>query len=357
MDEINNQSPLLASVKKIELSVPTPVIPKPALDVHVPSTEAAKSEVTEVGQPVESPKVDVKTPVKAEPVKAPEAAKDEPEAKPEATTPEEKAEVEKKERETARWANLAKQERKLELERTTLKEKEKAIKAETEANLAFQNEVAQIKNNPKKALEIIEKLGLSFEQLANYILNPEVVDKELENVRFREQYEKDKVDREKAEKENLTKQEASNIANYKSGLKDFIDSNINAYPLIRAKSEYDLVYDVMNEQYMKDKTEMDRSIAAKYVEDYLQSELDKLNEAKKSLSKDTKTESIAAEVSKDKKEVKATNEKTVPQKAKPVEIQKKTLTNLKTVLLPSPLEKAKSDKDRYARAAAALQKK
>jgi hypothetical protein len=356
MDDNQNQSQLLAPVKKVELNVAKPVVPKPVLDVNVGKTEAAVSSVQAVDKPkIETPAV--KEAVVKEVIKAIDAA--DPLKKEEVKPVEEKVEGEKKEREAARWAAYTKQVRQLELDKASFKEEKKAIETQKQANLDFQKEVDSIKSNPKLALDILEKLGIPFTKLAEYILNPEVVDKDFEAKRFREQYENDKTAREKAEKDNLTRQEQNNIAEYKSALNKFIDGedgNNNAYPLIRANAEHDLVYQVMNEQWMKDKTVMDRSVAAQAVETHLQEKLDLQLKAKK-LNVVSETQSIGESEKVVNKEIKAINDKTVSQPAKSARIQKKTLTNLKTVSLTNPIQRAKTDKDRYARAAAALTKK
>lgn len=353
MDEIESK-PL--PPKKETLSVPkklhhsTPMIP---LSAAKPAVEAVKMTATPVSTTTtlaEPTKAEVIAEIKAESSKLVE----EP-AKAEETVKAEVAEEkdEKKEREAARWAALAKKERDIELRNQAFKTDQKAVEAQKLENTKFQNEILSIKNNPKLALDILEKLEIPFHKLAQYVLNPAEVDKDYEVKRLRDQYESDKYNREKFEKDSLTKQQETNIIQFKSNLKTFIDGNNDAYELIRATNAYEALYDRMNESFRKTGIEPKLEDSAKELEESLYHEALILTKAKK-LSRISESESKAETEMKDKKEIKASGNN---QLQKATKAAKPTLTNSNTVYLTTPIGKATSEKERRARAMAAIRNK
>jgi len=346
MDELNQAGPKPVVTKTV--SVPKSSGVQVQAKIETPIEPVAVEKITTKSEPIKPVEKEIVE------VKAVEKEAEKPEVE---KTPEEK----KEEKETARWAALAKQERKLELERSTFKtemaETKKQVEATKAENAKFQAEILSIKNNPKLALDILDKLGIPFTTLANYVLNPETVDKDYEVKRLKDQYESDKANKEKAEKETQTAQQKANVEAYKSNLKKFIDGedgNNNAYPLIRANDEHDLVYQVMDERFRQDGTEMQKSDAAKMVEDHLQEKLDKQIQAKK-LKVSSDSESISETEKTVNKEVKAKKE-VMPQKAiSKVAITKPNLTSLKQLTVVNPNQKAQTKKERYDRAIAAFQ--
>lgn len=254
---------------------------------------------------------------------------------------------------TARFTALAKKERKLELDKSEHLKSVKEFESKKAAHDKDIQEFIATKNNPKMMLEVLEKLGVPFTKLAEYVLNPEKIDPEYENKRFREEYENEKKSKAEADKANTENQAKANIDNYKSGIKTFIDGNNEAYELIVKQNKYDLVYDVMNEQFQKDGTEMDKTAAAQMVEDFLTEQAKELLKAKKlsnMISVSSSNESTKTENKKD-KEIKATTNQ--PQIAKNA-VTTKTLTNLKATLITDTRNEAKTDQERRARALAAF---
>lgn len=286
--------------------------------------------------------------------KAQPDTKTEPEAKLEAVEKTEETKPdESPDKLTARFASLAKKERQLEITQSAHNKAVKEFETTKQTHDTEVQEWMNIKKSPKMFLEVMEKFGVPFTKLAEYILTPEAVDKDFENKKFREEYENDKKSREEAEKTKAQKQYEDGIANFKNDLKTFIDGNNEAYELIAKQNKYDLVYDVMNEQYKKDGTTMDKEVASKMVEDFLMEEAKELLKAKKLSNlptSESSNESINEEGKKD-KEIKATMNK--PQAAKSAVVTK-TLTNLKATLITDTRNEAKTEQERKARALAAF---
>lgn len=313
--------------------------------------EVVKTKVLPVGTVHATPNAaPIDHAVKLEPEETPAEALKVEEAVKEELAPEDK------DRSTARFAALAKKERQLELSKTEHNKIVKEFEAKKTAHDKEVQDFMTVKNNPKMMLQVLENMGVPFNKLAEYVLNPEAVDSEYEHKKFRETYEKDKTDRENAEKENALKQQETGINNFKAELKTFLDGNNEAYELIVKQNKYDLVYDVMNEQFKKDNTVMDRAVAAQMVEDFLTDEVKELLKAKKLSNLLTPSESSnesTKEVGKKDKEIKATNR---PEMAK-TPVGTKTLTNLKATFLTDTRGEAQSDQERRQRALAAFKKK
>lgn len=305
------------------------------------------------------------------------------ESTPEAEPVEVKPEVEDKDHE--RYAQLLKLEKRVQAEKTQAKEEiakeklafedvKKAHEVEIKAAADIQKEVGALRGNAGGVIDFIEKhLGLSITDLADFYIkgsSPEYQLKKLEEKLAREK-EEEKANSEKVANENLTKQQQANVTNYKNQITEHFNSNIEAYELTLDElgdSACDEAYKLIELHWAKTQESGKPELltpeqAAIKLEDFFQAkELRKLK--LKKLSKYVRPDEATTTDKKEtvKSEVATDTNKTaiVPRDSKqPLfsGVQKKTLNNINTAQLPSPINKAKSNQDRYSRAAAAMMKK
>lgn len=293
----------------------------------------------------QAPAIDEKKALIAESKKLEETKTPTAEAKKPEAESAEKTEEEKKDQLSPRFAQLAKREK-------AIVEKEKAVKEQLTQLQSFQKNVAEIKGNPKKALEILQKeFAISFDDLAQAILTDGQTTPDFEVKQLKKQIEDDKLAQQKLREES----EARNIAQFKKQIETYIDSNNEAYELIRANNAHHLVFDVISENFDKTGTIMKTEDAAKMVEDFYFEQLKKQMQAKKLnlTSTDTKEVKLSASAGQASEE----DEKLEPiiksSRAK-TKAKTKTITNQKTISIPNYAKSASHSTERTERIKAAL---
>lgn len=175
----------------------------------------------------------------------------------------------------------------------TLKEKEAAL-AERERIIAEREQKSAIesikpedlKNTPSK---VLEKLGMSFEELAQAVIKegqaPGLEDivvemgKKIDNLE-KTQEEKDKAEEEKVEKERQNYIDRA-VENYKVELGKHIESQPETYELIIANEAQGLVFDTVEAYYLKNQKICSMEDACKATENFLLERAKKLLGLKK----------------------------------------------------------------------------
>lgn len=223
----------------------------------------------------------------------PEQAETAPEVAPEP----EKAETPKDDKFASKFAALSRKEKQV-------REQEKALNAERQRIKAMETELKRLQERlsgedtslkarlKKEPLKVLEENELSFEQLSEMVLNdgnptPQRMMEQLkaelqreyktEVEQLREQL---KAKEEREEKERY----AQAVDGFKAELKQLIDTN-DEFELTRANQAYDLVFDVVEEYYNKTGKVLGHDEAARYVEQHLEEEANRILQLKKVQSK------------------------------------------------------------------------
>lgn len=138
---------------------------------------------------------------------------------------------------------------------------------------------SQVKTNPLKALE---SLGISYEELTDFIANgyepsPDAKYKELE-----ERFEKKFKDKEAEEAKRRELEVEHQVKRYKESLYAHIQQNSEQYELINLEGEQESVWELMDAWYSKHGEILDWDKAATMVEEHLEEQLrERLSKAKK----------------------------------------------------------------------------
>lgn len=231
-----------------------------------PSTNMASGQ-----QPRESGVI-VPTPeVPAVPVKTPEEAKQE-------------------ERLSSKFASLTKKEKEIrakELEIKTLSksmdEERKKIAEERKEYETWKAKKARAKESP---WEYLEEGGLTYDELTQAALSgkrPAVRDPRTDSALS--EIEKIKRDMELSQKAAQEREEKAAINEWKSEAKRVAETTPEKYEAIRTFNAFDVVYQVADEKYRADGTQLSYEEALDIVEDYYASELDALLAKASSLNK------------------------------------------------------------------------
>lgn len=256
--------------------------------------------------------------------------------------------------ESSRFAAIAKREREIQRREAEIKAREAEIQAKGTPT-SIDDIRRQFSSNPLKALEA---LGFSYDDLTNQVLNDKEPTPELESKSVRQEFEEFK--RQLAEKEekarqdqetNLKKQHEQALADFTGEVNQFILTNSEKYELIAYNEATPLVLAVIEQHFQqtkeKDPTQpriLSIAEASDLVESYLESQTDRLLATKKISAK------IGSKTTAEAPKAKSAE----PQFSQP---SAKTLTNsLTSSAVPSSLP-ANTERDRMARAMAALEKK
>lgn len=171
----------------------------------------------------------------------------------------------------------------------------KAKEAEIQAHLSRIKEFESVKENPKRALEL---LGLDYDQLTQSLLNdgnlpPEVqikkVEDKFEAFKREQELEKERLQKEadKKAEEQLTK----TIENFKSEINSYISDNKSRYEFIEFEGQQELVFEVVDEHYKRTtdpETGVGKVLSIAEAADKVEAYLEKKYEKAKALEK-TKT--------------------------------------------------------------------
>lgn len=192
-------------------------------------------------------------------------------------------------------------------------------------------------------MAVLKSLGLTYEQLTDFVLNDqkptpadEVSVLKEEMSAWRRQMEEEKEQQLKARELEQQKNYEKAIEDFKASVNDFCSQNSDEYELINLHGGQELVYATIEEHFTKTQKILSTKEAADLVEKYLEDQVAKTLETKKFKSRLTPPAAVA---------------ETTDQKSPETP---KTLTNhMNSIATPSMLP-AKTESDRMARALAAL---
>lgn len=177
----------------------------------------------------------------------------------------------------ARFAALAKQEKKLQSEKAALKEAQ-----EQAARVSALKELA--KKNPAA---ILDEFGLSLDDIIAATLEsqPEEVDplealrREVEGLKSSKQ--KEIEESRKLEQEAKDKQIEETINKHKQSYRQFVETNADKFELIQLNDAHEMVWEVVEAHYDSTGKVLSPEEAASKVEAYYEKEAEKLLSAKK----------------------------------------------------------------------------
>lgn len=220
------------------------------------------------------------TPTGAAPAPAPTEGT--PQTPPEGAAPQpgEGGEPKQEEKFASKFAALSRKEK-------ALLEREKSIKEQSSKFEKFGSLLETAKENP---LALLEEAGLTFDDLANYVLSQgKEKDPASEVMKRLEALESQRAeDQKRAEQKELDRQKAyveKAITEYRKDLDGYIAANPDDYELILANNAQDDVWEVVEEYFYETGEILAPEQAAKQVEDYLVAEAEKLLKSKKLASR------------------------------------------------------------------------
>lgn len=215
----------------------------------------------------------------------------EPQATPVATEPTapKKEEPVVQDRMTSRLARLAKEEARLAQKEAELVELKKQI---DDSSLSVKEKIELLDNLPTRIQEnpdeVLQKLGISFEQLTRSILeSSDPTAKELRTLQSRlkqleSEREEEKKQRQEAELQLKDKEYEATINEYKTNVYKHIDENPEKYELIKSTGMHDEVWNVITRHFDETKELLTHKQACEFVESYLEeSQLKKFAGTKK----------------------------------------------------------------------------
>lgn len=184
-------------------------------------------------------------------------------------TEEKKAE---EERTAAKYADIARRNQ-------ALRAKQREIKAplqERDSELVkMRAEVERLKKyeDASDPMELLKLKGMSYEDLINRNLDPEVFDSKAELQKVRDEFAEYKKSLEEKEKTSLEQQKEEVRAGYLAHVKKFTESQPEKYELINTLGHHKDVYETIEEMYNKTGKVISDEEAADLVEQYLEKEI------------------------------------------------------------------------------------
>lgn len=250
---------------------------------------------------------------------------------------------------SSRFAALARKEKAALKRSQETKQREAEISAREAKLKELEDSYTLGKQNP---IEALKRLGWSYEDITNHILNDQkpTPEREIKSVRDEmaqwrkeqaEKEEKAKLDQEDRQKSQYKQA----IEDFKVEMNDFIETNSEAYELINLHEQQELVYATIEEHYSESMKSgkpkiLSNKEACDLVEKYLEEQLDKLAQTKKFKSKFQQAQ-----------EPQATKDD-----SKGTQAMTKTLSNTMVSSSSPSLLPAKTEQERLQRALAALTK-
>ena len=225
-----------------------------------------------------------------------------------------------------RFAQLAREQKKLRQERDEMKRVQQELDARKSTVSSYDDLQKLARENP---YEVMQKLGLDYEALSRQVLQDGEITPEQkmagEMKRLRDEIDSMKSERAELVKEEEAKKYRDTYGRFVDEIKTFVD-NTSEFDFVKANNAYHVVAEVMQEHYNSTQDVMSYDDAAKMVEDYYEAEAEKylkvpkLEQRLKERYAPAKTEPVAGQ---EKEEVQ-TSEKTPP----------KTLTNTQVQRAP-----------------------
>lgn len=251
--------------------------------MHVPGTPSESTSPT-------ADSIGAQPPVAQEPVTAVQAPAPAVEGEGEAAPSQPK-----EDRFSAKFAAIAREEKKMRLEREKFKaerEAERAALAKEKEEVARHRELkSKLKSDRGLALKYLEEGGLTYDDLTQLILNDNKPTPEMMAKQVREEMEAFKREQEEAKRraeEEAQKKQAEQLQsvldNFKNEITTFVDQNAETYELTKTHPEgVELIFNVIDQHHAQTGRILSTEEAAKYVEAYLEEEAEKLYRGTKKL--------------------------------------------------------------------------
>lgn len=242
-----------------------------------------------------------------------------------------------------KFAALARKEREILRAKEAMRAREYKLAQQEKEYQQYLQSKQNAKQNP---IEALKALGLTYQEITDYMLNGEkpTAETQIQSVqqqmqKYIEQQEMKEKQRLEQEAQAVQQQHAEIIHSFKGQINSFVDQNKDAYELTHLYGAQDLIYDTIAQHFEATQQIMDTKQAAQLVEEYLESEYEKAMNTKKISSRFKRAEEP-------KKEQVNVNSG----------FQSKTLNNGMVSSAAPSLLSPKTENDRIQRALAALNK-
>jgi hypothetical protein len=227
-----------------------------------------------------------------------------------------------------------------------LAKKERALQQQAQALKAQQAKVAEYEEIRKQAatnpLKLLESLGLSYEQITQFMLNGQkpTAELEIQSVKQQlEQFKQEQVSREEAAKKAQEDQARAayqqTLSDFSQEVTDFVKSNSETYELTSMYQGESIVQATIEQHFNQTKRIMSIKEASDLVEKYFEEQVAAAQKTKKFQAKQTP------------------KEESQPKREQAAKQSTPTISNELTSSAPSLLP-AKTEQDRLNRAMAAL---
>ena len=249
-----------------------------------------------------------------------------------------------KQLDSERFAALSRREKQLFKKQQEFKSQQAQMQKQAEQYQQFEALRQQVASNPLKAMEV---LGISYQQLTDFILNGQKPTPELEVQQVRKEVEALKQQRQLEQQQAQQMQKRREEARFQADSKEFdediskfMTDNVEKYELVSMHAAQPIIRATIEQHYRNTKQIMDIEDATKLVEEYLEEQVrNTVEKSKKFQAKQTPKEGQGQ----------ASKQEGGKSNSTP------TLTNAMTSSAPSLLP-AKTEADRISRAMAALSK-
>lgn len=163
---------------------------------------------------------------------------------------------------------------------------EAEAKKQREEYRAYQDEQKLLNENP---LEWLSKKGITFDKLTQLALNDGKKPAEMQIQELKESLERERREKEEAEKTNAQKAYENQKQSFITEIDEFLNQNKDTYELTFVAADAStMIYDVIEQHYLKNKRVLPVKDAVEMVEKYFETEVDekymKLNKIKSKLA-------------------------------------------------------------------------
>jgi len=174
-----------------------------------------------------------------------------------------------------RFAQLAREQKKLRQEREEMKRLQQEMQANKQS-IGSVDELRQLaKEDPYK---LVKELGINFKDLSQQVINKGEITPEQkmagEMKRLRDEIDAMKAERQKLAEEKEAEVNARTYAGFIDQIKTFVN-NGDQYEFIKANDAYGVIAEVMQEHYNQTQEVMDYADAARIVENHYEAEAEK----------------------------------------------------------------------------------
>ena len=167
-----------------------------------------------------------------------------------------------------------------------LVEREAQIKEESQSLKQYRDDLAVLEKNP---IEFLGKHGFEPKQIADFLLGggnkkgegeggeggeSSKVEQLMKRLDDMESQRKEEL--ENAKKSKKQQQEEATINNFKENIKKTVGENAEKYEILESMGQHDLVYEVIEQHHKETGEILDIDKAAESVENYLESQLEKI---------------------------------------------------------------------------------